>query len=935
MDEFKSQDAAPAGPAPSQPIALTFDPRDLIPTPIFCATPDGRLVWMNAAAETLTGRDAKSIAGQPFSALFPEDRRLTFARPFLRMRRQGLTDFYVEAPIVTTQRDAHWVGMHVRLVTAANGRTAYVCSMHDLQDIHSELETLRRRGRELSARLDEATAGVELKSEFLATVSQELRAPMNGVIGMSRLLLDSDLDRDQRMWAEVIHGSGQTLLELVDDVLDYSRIESGQLEIDTMDFDLRVTVDAVASVLGARGQQAGVAFTSMVHHRVPSHLNGDPGRLRQVLLQLGTTALDVAGGGEVQLRVDLVEETAHQAVLRFWVNVVGVSSDGVAECGSVLELFAGQTPGPQRWGGRGLGLTIGRRLVSLMGGDSGYLSVPDLGSKMWFRIPFGKQAERPVEAPADTQPAVDLTGLRVLIADASPTARATMVATMGAWGCDCAEAEDGFNAIDLLKAARSEGRPFRVAFVDLELPELDAGGFARTVYAEAGLMSLPLVLLTNLGRPGDAARAAAWGYTGYFVKPVDDTHLRDALVEVVRRGSRGGKAGAPTGATAPDATTTEAGSKLVTRHSLAEARRSRVRVLVVEDNALDQLVILSALRRVGYAPEAVASGRAALQAVQRQPYDIVFMDIMLPGEDGIETTRLIREQENGSQRTPIVALTGRVREEDRERCLAAGMDDFLTKPVDLEAMCATVERWAQQRDEAVRPAASATAATEDAVGAEEAAVAAADSTEETPSETPTQGTGGTTALVLVEAEVTTTPELPAGTAAETAANLTPEPQAEQQPEPEPQPDPEPEPELALGEAAVSDPARLETSCMGNPEIRKLLVQAFLTRVQQPLERLRKAAEWGDARAVEFQAHALRGMCASVGATRCALALEQIEERGAAQRLESVTAYVRQVEREIATFEATLRAQTPEAVAAATADDVGDKGATDEGMAQAA
>src|SRR5689334_16377368 len=268
MDEPTSQDATRSeGSPPPATNALSFDPRDLIPTPIFCATPDGRLVWMNAAAEQLTGRLAPAISGEPFTMLFPEEGRRNIARRFIRNRRKKQTDFYLEAPISTTA-DTHWVGMHVRLATAANGKSAYLCSAHDLQTIHSELEGLRRDVKASEARLAEASAGSEMKSAYLASMSHELRAPMNGVIGMSRLLLDSGLDRDQQTFAEVIQDSGQQLLELVDDILDYSRIEAGQLEIARMDFDVRVTVDTVASLLADATHRKGVTFSSWVHHRV-------------------------------------------------------------------------------------------------------------------------------------------------------------------------------------------------------------------------------------------------------------------------------------------------------------------------------------------------------------------------------------------------------------------------------------------------------------------------------------------------------------------------------------------------------------------------------------------------------------------------------------------------------------------------------------------
>lgn len=865
MDDPNSQDATTSERSGAPvPTALSFDPRDLIPTPIFCASQDGRLVWMNAAAEQLTGRLAPAIAGEPFSVLFPEHGRRQIARQFVRMRRKKTKDFYIEAPLLTGSEDAHWVGMQVRLVCTANGRSAYLCSAHDLQQIHGELEDLRRRGRESEARLAEATAGAELKSAFLASMSHELRAPMNGVIGMSRLLLDSDLDRDQRTFAEVIRGSGEQLLELVDDILDYSRIESGQLEIGRMDFDVRVTVDAVAALLVSDAQERGVTFSSWVHHRVPSRLNGDPGRLRQVLLNLSHQALRMAEGGELSLRIELVEESAHQAVLRFWVNRAysAPNSEDAAHAfdafGDVEGATMGANPSPVPSGSRGLGLSISRRIVHLMGGDTGVVAVPGLGTRLWFRAPLGKQMEIAEPVPTATAE-VGLSGLRVLVADASESARQAVVERLSAWGCVCDEAEGGLDALERLKNNAASGRAYAAAIVDLEIPELDAGMLAGAVREDLALTKTGLILLTTVGRPGDAARAGAWGYDAYFVSPLDDEQLSGVLHESLRRrrfvaAETGDKAGAE--------------PPLITRFTLAEQRRRRVRVLVVEDNPIDQLVVLSALRRVGYAPEAVMTGEDALAACARQPFDILFLDLGMTGIDGVEAASRIRAAEPEGRRTPIIALTGRVREGERERCLEAGMDDFLPKPIDLELMCATVEKWVHKPDLVV-----------------------AGSTADAGVDTPT-----------MEAEQP---------APEPAPELALHPEA-QPPAPELEPPMEsdvawvdanpaswPTPTGANWESIpVLDPARIETSSMGNPELRSMLVDAFLARTQQPLTRLKVAYGSGDAGQVEIQAHALLGLCSTLGATRAAALFERIASMASQGGLAGIEDLVARSESEV-------------------------------------
>ena len=870
MDEPTSQDATRSeGSAPPATNALSFDPRDLIPTPIFCATPDGRLIWMNAAAEQLTGRLAPAISGEPFTALFPEEGRRSIARRFIRNRRKKVTDFYLEAPISTTG-DTHWVGMHVRLATAANGKSAYLCSAHDLQTIHSELEGLRRDVKESAARLAEASAGSEMKSAYLASMSHELRAPMNGVIGMSRLLLDSGLDRDQLTFAEVIQESGQHLLELVDDILDYSRIEAGQLEIARMDFDVRVTVDAVSALLADTTHRKGVTFSSWVHHRVPSRLTGDPARVRQVLLDLANQALRAADGGELSLRVELVEESAHQAVVRFWVNRAYASpnaEDDVATFAAFGDV-EGATP-VANVGAKTLGLSISKRIVRLMGGDSGVVAVPGLGARLWFRVPFGKQEE--VSQPvAETAPDTGLSGLRVLVADASEAARKELSRRLSEHGCVCDEADGGLDALQRLKNNAAGGRAYAIAFVDFDIPELDAQTLASSVRDDLALSSTALVMTTSVGRPGDAMRAGSWGYDAYFVTPIEDDQLSAAISESIAARRSG--------------ITDHA---LITRFTIAEKRRSRVRVLVVESNPIDQLVVLSALRRVGYAPEAVTNGDDALSACEKQPFDVVFLDLGASVDAAIELIGTLRGIE-APHRTPVIALTTRMRDGEKERCVEKGFDDFLPKPIDLELLCATVDRW-------TRPAAPAAAeetptpVEETPAVVEEAPAVAVESTEEAPSaEAPPE----TSDLEIERAPTWSAP--PAETVTE--AKTTPE----EAPAPEPVPDVT-EAWVADGgwEAVpVLDASRIETSSMGNAELRDMLMEAFVTRTQQPLARLRLAQGAGDASQVEIQAHALKGLCSAIGATRAAALFETIASGATPERLGAIESLVARAEREV-------------------------------------
>ncbi len=846
MDERNSQDAAPVAPS-----------HDLVPTPIFRVGADGRLTWINAAAEQVLGRPSATVIGESFANLLPREGRLRHLKALLRASCVPSFDAYLEVPLTTHRIPAHWMGVDLRRIESADGPVEWIASAHELTGMHEELAALRRRERELSARVREASEAAQSKTEFLTALSEELRAPMNGVIGMSRLLLDSHLEGDQQTFAEVIHDSGERLLELVDNILDFSRLEAGRLEIASLDFDLRVLADAVASQLAAPAAAREIRLGSTVNHRVPSRLTGDPGRLRQVLLCLGTNAMRDTAGGEIELRVDLVEETAHRVALRFAVIMSGGANDGAPGAGdgrAVLEAFVKDDPTLiARHGASGLALAIAHRLVALMGGDLGLHFEPGRGTICWFRVPLAKQAERPLSEPAPRlEKEVALGSLRILVADDSSIARRVLVHALRGLGCACDEVEDGLEAMERLRDAAAATSPYGLALVDLDLPGLDAAALASAIHNDPALIGTPLMLITNFGRPGDASRAEAWGYSAYLVKPVPLDRLEEAIREVMRRAAR-----AAQGTSAVEADASETG--LVTRHTLAEQRRHRVRVLVVEDSPLDQLVVCSALRRMGYEPQIANDGAAAVEAIRNQAFDIVFMDVRLPELDGIEAVREIRRVEEARGcHTPVIAITSARSDEDREQCLAAGMDEFLAKPLDLEAMCATVERWMHATESGT--AAASGPAVPAAPIAPAASVATAETAETVDS---TAETADPTAEKLeyssesieewVEAPIEqAAPEIQRWTSSETETaaaaadpsveevvasadadddaaplGMSPEADAEVVAESDGGPDAYMIEDL-LADLPVLDPERLETSSMGSPEIRAMLVRAFFT-----------------------------------------------------------------------------------------------------------
>jgi two-component system, sensor histidine kinase and response regulator len=808
-----------------------FDPRDLVPEPLFCCDAEGRFVWVNGAASALTGYAISELIGQSFAALIAPAQRRRMAA-YLRDALDRDATACREVPVVTRDGRTAWVGLRVRRIGVHNGH-GYVACAHDLSKTHFELESLRRRVRELVAQVAEAQAAAQMKGEFLATMSHEIRTPMSAVIGMTHLLLESELDDDQRTFTEVIHSSAESLMELINDILDFSRIEAGKLELAAIDFDLRATVEGVSALLAPRANDKGLRFSCMVSHEAPSGLRGDPGRLRQVLLNLTSNAIKFTDQGEVGLRVELVEETPGGAVLRFAMSDsgVGIARDRVA---SLFQSFSQADPEiAGRFGGTGLGLAISRRLVKLMGGDVGVESVPGRGSTFWFVVPFEKQA---LGIPKTPLPKVELEGMRVLVAEATRTMRGSLVEMLQGWGCEVAEAVDGPGALQALRGAAATGQPFRVALVDMQLPGHDAEALATAIQADAAIADTLLMMLTNLGRRGDAARAEQFGYSAYLLKPVQQSHLYDALVEVVHAGSPPAKGAGDT--------------KLVTRHSVAEKRRSRLRVLVVEDNPINQLVALAALRRAGYRPEAVGDGHKALEAIRAEPPDLIFMDVQMPDMDGLQTTAEIRKLEGTSRRIPIVALTAHALRGDRERCLAAGMDDYLTKPIDLDAMCAIVDKWTNpdvKPEDVKADAPEATAEIVTVVGTTPAGAM------------PPRSSGG-----------------------EAATDLG-----------------------SLDGKPVLDMQRLEASSMGNPELKEVLARAFLDHARPRVKRLREHLALGDSEAVEFDAHGMKGMCGTLGAVRCAEVFSRIEKCGREKRLPPVGPMLDRAEIEIGQVEEEL------------------------------
>ena len=633
---------------------------------IFTRDLEGRITYWNAGAERLYGYTAKEAIGQPLRSL----------------HLNSLSDADLAAA-EHRLRDGARVSQEAQRVTK-DGRRVDVAfttaPLHDAQGAHigvvyvvRDVTVARNAAREMQQAREVAEAANRAKSEFLANMSHEIRTPLNGILGMTRLVLDGALEAEQRQLLSLVLASGNALATVINDILDFSKIEAGKLDIERIEFQPGDLVPDIVRTLTLRAREKGLELICTSAAETPQTLIGDPGRLRQVLLNLVGNALKFTERGEIEVVLGVESRDAETVVLKIGVRDTGIGIP-MHQQRHIFDAFSqGDGGTTRRYGGTGLGLTISAHLVELMGGRIWVDSEPGVGSQFYFTLTCGLPQQS--SAGLDAAGAERLRGMEVLVIEDNATYREVLVRILGSWGMRPQAAPDGESGLALMAQSRAAGRPYPLVLLDLVLPRLDGFAVAEALRrAAAPHEATELMMITANGQRGDAARCREIGIRAYLCKPIKPSELFNGILTLL----------------SPDEPALA--GHLVTRHSLRE-RQASAAILLVEDNEINRMLATTILDRLGHRTTVASDGGQAVALCARQRFDLVLMDMQMPVLDGLQATAQIRALDSPMRRVPVIALTANALRGDRERCLEAGMDDYLSKPFSSEQLAAMIDQW--------------------------------------------------------------------------------------------------------------------------------------------------------------------------------------------------------------------------------------------------
>jgi PAS domain S-box-containing protein len=645
---------------------------------------DGKYVFTNPTLQKTTGYTADELLAAPPAALVHADDVESMGQKQVQMLK-GQSFQPIEHRFVTKDGRIGWSMDRVASVTY-QGRRAVLGITINITE-HKEMEIALQKAKEA------AEVATQAKSDFLASMSHEVRTPMNGVIGMAGLLADTPLNPEQRDYVESIKSSADALMTIVNDILDFSKVEAGKLELEKMDFDIRSAIENMNDVLAVRAREKGLEYVWLMEPNVPTQLVGDPGRLRQVLINLIGNAIKFTPKGNVDLHISLVSETDNEVIIRFDIRDTGI---GIPQnkLDVIFHPFTqADTSTTRKYGGTGLGLSISKRLTELMGGQIGAESVEGKGSIFWFTVKLGKQTAGRI---SEESLPYDISGLRVLGVDDNLTNRKVLEQMLRSWGCRVEVVESAATALSALHTAVASGDPFHVAIIDMLMPEVDGETLGRMIKATPQLMNTILIAWSSSNKREEATELGQAGFAQYLTKPIKQSQLYNAIVKSVARDEEKVMTGTPAQAATP----------------VFKQESRKVRILLAEDNVVNQKVAIAMLTKMGYHADVVANGHEVLKALETIPYDLVLMDVHMPEMDGLEATRRIRDGKSAVRNhlIPVIAMTASAMKGDREMCLDAGMNDYISKPINPNEVARALERWSasQPAEKTSLPAAETT-----------------------------------------------------------------------------------------------------------------------------------------------------------------------------------------------------------------------------------